>query len=175
MSNGNNRFPVRRVLLALALLLGVITTALVIRMQESQSKNATGTAAGTTAGADLRGVAVPNGGSSEAENLARREAADFVRWGNPGQKLDSKWLLDAEAQVAKMPTGVPAGKVIYNRSKSKAPFALDPNAMISLGASPAQSDGCFLCFNYGLVSGRIQRWRLEDHQLLHRRYSMGPG
>ncbi|HVF98768.1 MAG TPA: hypothetical protein VND68_02930, partial [Chloroflexia bacterium] len=151
MSNGNNRFPVRRVLLAFALLLGVITTALVIRMQESQSKSATG----TTAGADLRGVAVPNGGGSEADNLARREAADFVRWGSPGQKLDSKWLRDAEAHIAKMPSGVPAGKVVYDRSKSKAPFALDPNAMISLGASPAQSDGCFLCFNYGLVSGRI--------------------
>ncbi|MDQ5823777.1 MAG: S-layer homology domain-containing protein [Chloroflexota bacterium] len=152
MSNGNNRFPIRRVLLALALLLGVITTALVIRMQDSQSKNA---AAGTPARADLRGVAVPGGANDEAENLARREAADAIRWGLPGQKLDSKWLLEAQKAVLKMPSGIPAGKVVYNKARSNAPLALDPNAMVSLGAQPAQSDGCFLCFNYGLVSGRI--------------------
>ncbi|MEA2573602.1 MAG: hypothetical protein QOH93_900 [Chloroflexia bacterium] len=155
MSNGNNRFPIRRVLLALALLLGVITTALVIRMQDSQSKNATGTATGSVAGTDVRNVAVPGGSGNEADALAKREASDFLRWGLPGQKLDSKWLLEADKQIAKMPVGIPAGKVVYDRSKSKAPFALDPNAMTSLGASPAQSDGCFLCFNYGLVSGRV--------------------
>ncbi|HEX8599488.1 MAG TPA: S-layer homology domain-containing protein [Chloroflexia bacterium] len=156
MSHGNNKFPIRRVLLALALLLGVITTALVVRMQDSQSKNAAGgTPAGTVAGADLRAVAAPGDAGSEIENLARREAADAIRWGNPGQPLDSQWLLDAQKHAAKMPSGIPAGKVVYNKAKSNAPFALDPNAMISLGAQPAQSDGCFLCFNYGIVSGRI--------------------
>ncbi|HVG00269.1 MAG TPA: hypothetical protein VND68_10550, partial [Chloroflexia bacterium] len=167
MSHGNNRFPARRVLLAFALLLGVVATALVIRMQDSQSKNAAGTAAVSTAGtsgtsgADLRGMPVPGGNNNEADELAKREAFLAMRWGSPGQKLDSRWLLDAQKQVARMPSGVPAGKVAYDRSKSKAPFALDPNAMISLGPAPAQSDGCFLCYNFGLVSGRINHIAID--------------
>ena len=163
MSHGNNRFPARRVLLAIALLLGVVTTALVIRMQESQSKSAAGTTVGTgsAAGANLRGMPVPGGNNNEADELAKREAALAMRWGSPGQKLDSKWLLEAQKQVARMPSGIPAGKVSYDRSKSKAPFALDPKAMISLGPAPTQSDGCFLCYNYGFVSGRVNHIAID--------------
>jgi hypothetical protein len=73
----------------------------------------------------------------------------------PTGRFDGAWLLQAAAQDRLIAAGIPAGEVTYNRSRNQSPLALDPLSFVLLGPRPAQSDGCYSCFNYGKVSGRI--------------------
>ncbi|HET6312315.1 MAG TPA: S-layer homology domain-containing protein [Chloroflexia bacterium] len=162
MSHKEHQVKIRRMGLLLALLLGVITAALVLRYQQPSStststagQNASKAASGV-GDESLRGVIMPGDSASrETEALRGREQYFLSRYTYPVGYFDGKWLQEAHEQVAKMQSGIPAGEVVYDRSKSQAPLALSPNGMTSLGPEPGQADGCFVCFNYGLVSGRI--------------------
>ena len=72
----------------------------------------------------------------------------------PTGQLLGGWLQKAAAQDRLIPSGVPAGRVTYDRSKNRSPLVLDPTSWTSLGPQPEQTDGCYNCYNYGPVSGR---------------------
>jgi hypothetical protein len=64
-------------------------------------------------------------------------------------------LQAAAAQDSRVLSGLPAGRVIYNPNSSQSPLALDPSGFTFLGPHPEQTDGCYSCYNYGPVSGRV--------------------
>jgi hypothetical protein len=145
----------------LVLLAAVIATSGLLYLQTRGQGNASGSASSTTAAVTSpRGALLPGeqsnprsgSPSKEIDALRKRQAYFANRYAGT---FDPKWLQAAYDQAAKMPTGIPAGKVIYDRSKTNSPLALDPNSLVSLGPAPAQTDGCYTCFNSGLVSGRI--------------------
>ncbi|HVG00804.1 MAG TPA: hypothetical protein VND68_13275, partial [Chloroflexia bacterium] len=145
----------------LVLLAAVIATSGLLYLQTRGQGNASGSANSTTAAVSSpRGALLPGeqtnprsgGPSKEIDALRKRQAYFANRYAGT---FDPKWLQAAYDQAAKMQTGIPAGKVVYDRSKANSPLALDPNSMLSLGPAPAQTDGCYNCFNSGLVSGRI--------------------
>jgi hypothetical protein len=73
----------------------------------------------------------------------------------PTGQFSTAWLLKAAEQDRLIPSGIPAGQVSYNRGASQSPLALDPARFIALGPAPEQTDGCYSCYNYGHVSGRV--------------------
>jgi hypothetical protein len=133
-------------------------------MQTRGQGGASGAANSTTAAnSALRGAILPGEQTSarsgapnkEIEALRKRQAYFANRYALPGGTYNPQWLRAGHEEAANMQSGIPAGKIVYNRSKANSPLALDPNSMVSLGPAPAQSDGCYTCFNSGLVSGRI--------------------
>ncbi|HET6314787.1 MAG TPA: hypothetical protein VFH60_13205, partial [Chloroflexia bacterium] len=162
MSKGEDRVPTRRIVLVLGLLLGVVMTAALLRLQANrQDNNVSSTGQGTTTAAngligEARGIIAPGQDpQDEIEILRSREEYFRTRYGLPEQQIDNNWLVAAEKQVARMQSGIPAGKISYDRSQADSPLVLDPGQLISLGPRPGQSDPCASCFKYGLVSGRI--------------------
>src|SRR5215204_6468579 len=110
-----------------------------------------------TGGEIEREMTVPGVGQQENESEILRQLADY--WDQhvsaPTGYFNGAWLQEAAAQDRLVPAGLPDGRVTYNRGRSASPLALDPTRFISLGPQPVQTDGCFSCFNYGKVSGRI--------------------
>ncbi|HYP20057.1 MAG TPA: hypothetical protein VEY08_08275, partial [Chloroflexia bacterium] len=162
MSKGEDRVPTRRIVLVLGLLLGVVMTAALLRLQaDRKGNNVSSTGQGNTTAAngligEARSIIAPGQDpEDESEILRSREEYFRTRYGLPEQQIDNNWLVAAEKQVARMQSGIPAGKISYDRSQADSPLALDPGQLISLGPRPGQSDPCASCFKYGLVSGRI--------------------
>ncbi|MFL5731642.1 MAG: hypothetical protein ACJ78Q_00455 [Chloroflexia bacterium] len=99
-------------------------------------------------------------GQTQTKNADAEELRTLEDYWNahitfPTGYFDGSWLLEAAQQDRKVKAGVPAGQPAYSRGDSKSPLALRPNSFTPLGPSPAQSDGCWSCFNYGKVSGRV--------------------
>ncbi|HMA35859.1 MAG TPA: hypothetical protein VKY74_15445, partial [Chloroflexia bacterium] len=102
------------------------------------------------------GSSGPNGQSSVRESdLLTMEDYWNTRVTYPTGRFSTAWLLKAAAQDHLIPSGIPDGQVIYNRATSHSPLALNPAAFTALGPQPEQTDGCFNCYNYGHVSGRV--------------------
>ena len=95
------------------------------------------------------------GKGGELDSLKARQAYFLNRYTYPLGYYDATWLQNAEKQVAGMSQAVPAGRITYSRANSKSPLALDPNAMVSLGPMPGESNNCDGCYHSGKVSGRI--------------------
>jgi hypothetical protein len=72
----------------------------------------------------------------------------------PTGNYSSLWLLDAAEQDKRVERKAPAGRVVYQK-RAEAPLTLEPTQFTSLGPMPLESDGCFNCFNYGKVAGRM--------------------
>ncbi|MCI0397786.1 MAG: hypothetical protein L0332_10885 [Chloroflexi bacterium] len=96
------------------------------------------------------------GENPAAENEALLGMGDYwaTRYTYPTGQFDQRWLVEAAAQDALVPRGIPAGEVVYDNSEGSSPLNLDPTQFTSLGPMPLQSDGCISCFNYGHVAGR---------------------
>jgi hypothetical protein len=94
------------------------------------------------------------GGAIKEDDLREREAYWLQRLTYPTGLILPGALADAVRQDARISSGIPAGRVTYNKANSKSPLALNPNAFVSLGPAPLQTDGCYSCYNYGIVSGR---------------------
>ncbi|MDQ5824011.1 MAG: S-layer homology domain-containing protein [Chloroflexota bacterium] len=162
MIQQENRLSARRMWILIVLLLAVIATSGLLYLQTRGQGKGSGAANGTTAANNpAQGAILPGeetnprlsgNPSKEIEALRKRQAYFANRFGGT---YDPKWLLAGYDEAANMQTGIPAGKVVYDRSKTNSPLALDPNSMVSLGPAPAQTDGCYNCYNSGLVSGRI--------------------
>ncbi len=101
---------------------------------------------------------VPVGGD-ESASLHNIEDYWLTRISYPTGKFDTRWVVQASEQDKNIQARVPAGQVVYQRGES--PLALDPNAWISLGPQPEQSDGCINCYAYGHVSGRVNDIRID--------------
>ncbi|MEA2573999.1 MAG: hypothetical protein QOH93_1297 [Chloroflexia bacterium] len=152
----------RRLWLVLLLLVGVAVTGALLQLQatgpgqpskaDSQKKSA----AAALPDQEFRNVLVPGGAAgSELEALKARQQYSLNKLTYPLGYYDATWLQKAEKQVANMNQAIPAGRITYSRANSRSPLALDPNAMVSLGPMPGQSNGCQSCFNSGQVSGRV--------------------
>ncbi|MDQ3927941.1 MAG: hypothetical protein M3328_02210, partial [Chloroflexota bacterium] len=162
MAQIKDRRKALRMGLLLALLLGVVSAALVLRYQELTGKTTPGAAqnglstSSNKSDQRARSVVIPGEKPSEETDVLRgREEYFLSRYTYPVGYFDGKWLQEAHEQVKNISSGIPAGRVVYDRSKTQSPLVLNPNGLISLGPKPGQADGCFTCFNYGLVSGRI--------------------
>ncbi|HVF98472.1 MAG TPA: hypothetical protein VND68_01430, partial [Chloroflexia bacterium] len=162
MSRLKDRIRGRRIWLVLLLLLGVATTGALLQVQaggqgrpplaDSPKKS---TSSGLP-GQQFRSVLVPGQGKGgETEVLKARQAYFLNRYTYPLGYYDATWIQNAEKQVGRMAEAVPAGRITYSRANSNSPLALDPNAMVSLGPMPGQSNNCDGCYHSGLVSGRI--------------------
>ena len=155
-------FKGKRIWLVLLLLLGVAATGTLLQLQvggQGQPAKADSQKKSTSAALPeqrFRNMLVPGEkAGSETEELKARQAYFLNRYTYPLGYYDATWLQNAEKQVAKMAQAVPAGRITYSRANSKSPLALDPNAMVSLGPMPGQSNNCDGCYHSGLVSGRI--------------------
>jgi hypothetical protein len=148
----------RRKLLLAVLLLGLVVTA-AFAVQYSQ-RNATvqpGTSLTRADVANSLNVAEP--GESPLEEsimLGKRDAFWDARYTYPTGKADRQWVLNAANQDKRVRSGIPGGRVTYKAPSSpNAPLALSTNAWISLGPQPQNSDGCEVCFSFGMVAGRV--------------------
>ena len=102
------------------------------------------------------------GGSSQTTVGDRQKEDDLLKMAEywqqrvtyPTGNYDPAWLLKAAAQDKLISSQVPGGRITYQPNKAS-PNGLSPTAWTSLGPQPLQSDGCLGCYNYGLVSGRV--------------------
>jgi hypothetical protein len=176
MTSRGPRISPKRLSVLIGLLLAVAGTGLLIQLQSSHVSS--GSAAKPVAGLGdgLQSVVRPGQPLNEEKRaLEGREAYFLNHFVGPNGNFDAKWLQQGQAEAANMQTGIPAGKISYDRSKSQSPMDLDPNALVSLGPQPAQSDGCWYCFNYGIVSGRINSVAIHptDHSIVYLGVSNG--
>ena len=107
---------------------------------------------GHRAGEQLRDMPIPGG---KTDDLNRME----VEWNNrltyPTGRFDPAWLRAAATQDARMQRSIPLGQAAPNLKRSNSPLALNPNAFVSLGPQPLRATGCFSCFDFGTVEGRV--------------------
>jgi len=90
----------------------------------------------------------------ESEKLQQLSDYWQTRVTYPTGNYNAAWLQSAAQADRRMENRVPAGRVTYSPS-ADAPAALDPNRWNLIGPVSTQSDGCYGCFNYGPVSGRV--------------------
>jgi hypothetical protein len=143
------------ILLTLLVLLGA--TAALIQLQSNGSRGGATPARSQEEEAVINSLyAAEPGQGTENEGLVSREAFLQSRYVYPTGKADRAWLRQAAAyDKANIRSGVPGGQVIYNRAGSESPLTLDPQRWLSLGPKPQQSDGCEVCFSFGIVAGRV--------------------
>ncbi|HEY3838104.1 MAG TPA: sialidase family protein, partial [Bryobacteraceae bacterium] len=122
----------------------------------------------------MRDMPVPGQSGKESEDLAKLERFWNDRLTYPTGRFNPAWLRNAAAQHARMPSGVPAGKVINSFSHLKqaqqgkgplrqssgplgqasAPDSLSTASFTALGPAPEHMTGCSGCFDYGKTEGR---------------------
>ncbi len=104
----------------------------------------------------LTDLAVPGKeGASESNRLADMEAYWNNRVTYPTGRFNAGWVRQAAEQDRRVARAVPAGTATYNPKTSAGPLALSTTSFTALGPKPLQSNGCSGCYQYGLVSGRI--------------------
>ncbi len=135
-----NRSPGRGLWLASAslLLLAVIGIALLAHYTAQSSQTSPPTVT-NSARSSAMGLTSPWPGA-EHEGSELQEMADYwyQRLTYPTGVLNPEWILQATKQDQQVQSGVPAGRVVYNRAESQSPLDLDPNSFLSLGPKPLQ-------------------------------------
>lgn len=99
---------------------------------------------------------------AERDTSQNGESAELMAIGDywyhrvsyPTGQFNPAWVREAAAQDSQVERAVPAGEVIYGKTQTDSPLALNPNRFTSLGPQPLQSNGCLSCYSYGLVAGR---------------------
>jgi hypothetical protein len=89
----------------------------------------------------------------ESEALMGMSDYFYDRYLYPAYQFDNQWLMDARAQEAQIQEAMPAG--IHPAERNGETVTLSGDGFTSLGPNPLQSDGCFGCYEYGLVQGRM--------------------
>ena len=124
----------------------------------------------------MRDMPVPGQSGKESEDLAKLERYWSDRVTYPTGRFNPAWLRNAAAQHARMPSGVPAGKVINSFSHlpqgkgsllqgkgplrgggplaGSGPDSLSTASFTALGPAPEHMTGCSGCFDYGKTEGR---------------------
>jgi hypothetical protein len=99
--------------------------------------------------------AAQSGQAPREEDLSQRADYWTQRVTYPTGQYDPAWLLQAAVQDKQIESRVPAGQTTYQQERANGSLALNPSSWVPLGPAPAQSDGCWSCFNFGLVGGRV--------------------
>lgn len=95
-------------------------------------------------------------GETEDEGEELLGMTDYwaTRYTYPTGQFNQQWLADAAEQAKQVEGGVPDG--LYATGNGRYPLNIGTSQFTSLGPKPLQSNGCQGCFQYGLVSGRVQ-------------------
>ena len=115
---------------------------------------------GSRPGAQRRGAG-DRGRGPEGENLLSMEEYFFHRVAYPTGRFDPAWYVAGKEQDRRVERALPEGELRGSRSFGFAPLSLDPMRFTSLGPKPLQSDGCFNCYSYGQVAGRINAMAID--------------
>jgi hypothetical protein len=103
---------------------------------------------------------VPGAGpETEAADLGRLEQFWSDRLTYPTGRFDPRWLRDAAAQHALLPSGVPAG--LPARLNPRSPLAFTGTGFIALGPQPERMTGCSGCFDYTTTEGRVNSMAVD--------------
>ena len=89
----------------------------------------------------------------EAAGLAQLEQYWFDRLTFPTGRFNPAWVRAAARQHARMPKGVPFGKLM--KLDLANPNALSTTSFTALGPQPERMTGCSGCFDYTLTQGRV--------------------
>jgi hypothetical protein len=100
---------------------------------------------------------MPTPGDGVHEDLGELEQYWNQRLTYPTGDFNPAWVRQADAQDAKLPRGVPAGREqAFSRLRSSASTSsLATDSFTPLGPAPEHMTGCSSCFDYGQTEGRI--------------------
>lgn len=100
-----------------------------------------------------RSVPTPGG---EGDDLESAEAEWATRIAYPSGKFDPAWLRAATRQDAQIFRDLPAGTSTARMSAAAtSALGLSTAGFTSLGPATVRTTGCFGCYDYGVVAGRV--------------------
>jgi subtilisin-like proprotein convertase family protein len=88
----------------------------------------------------------------ESEALMGLSDYFYDRYLYPAYQFDNRWVQNARQQDAAMVEKMPAG---FHAAALEGGLNIPTDEFTALGPNPLQSDGCFSCYQYGLVQGRM--------------------